>query len=157
MSVAPEYCPGVRILIERMASNPEDFDTEDYDMQSMRRKERKFSKIAKMLDDMVVKNKQEHVWKEWHYLTKEERAALIDAYKAMRRGQFDKRIMERVFDDKFYDRQEEALQRELAQEKQMARMLAQQSLSAQVHHQKLVQSANTTGLGIGNPFSGIFK
>ena len=59
-----------------------------------------------MLDEIVVHGKPNHAWKEWHYLTKEERSALIEAYKAMRRGQFDKRIMERVFDDKFYERQE---------------------------------------------------
>ena len=141
MNEQPEFCAGVRILIERMKTNPEDFDEGEYDLPSMRRKENKFSGVGKLLDEIVVNGKPEYRWKEWHYLSKEERSALIDAYKEMRRGQFDKLIMERVFDEKFYERQDEE-----AQMMKLQRMAMQPMVSQQTVQPGSVIATNTTGL-----------
>jgi hypothetical protein len=140
--MSKEFCAGVRILIERMQTNPEDFAEDDMDLATMRRtRMHKFGRIAKMLEALVTGRRREDVlvdWAEWHYLTKEEQAALIEAFKKMRRVEFDKRIMERVFDDKFYERQEE-------EERQYVFSKTQQAqLQAQV---KANQAAQAQGLG----------
>ena len=130
MKETPEFCAGVKILIERMETNPEDFEADEYDYASMRKtKQKKFSHIAKMLDALLFGPKEvkadvmQH-WKEWGYLSKEEQDALMVAYKKLRRGQFDKQIMERVFDEKFYERQDEQEQMWLQQEAMRRQMLA---------------------------------
>lgn len=136
-----EFCAGVRILIERMATNPEDFAEEDYDQLTMtKRKMAKFGYIAARLERIITgRNKDEVLsnWPEWHYLTKAEQDALIEAFKAMRRTEFDKRIMERVFDDKFYERQEEEERQYVFSKTQQAQLQAQmrasQSAMAQTH------------------------
>jgi hypothetical protein len=141
--MSKEFCAGVRILIERMQTNPEDFAEDDMDLATMRRtRMHKFGRIAKMLEALVTGRRREDVlvdWAEWHYLTKEEQAALIDAFKNMRRVEFDKRIMERVFDDKFYERQEE-------EERQYVFSKTQQAqLQAQVQANKAAQGVITAG------------
>lgn len=133
-----EFCAGVRILIERMQTNPEDFAEDDLDLASMRtRKQHKFSGIANRLERIITGHHKDEVlanWPEWHYLTKAEQDALIVAFKSMRRTEFDKRIMERVFDDKFYERQEEEERQYVFSKTQQAQLQAQikaQHLQAQ--------------------------
>ena len=50
----PEFCAGVKILIKRMQTNPEDFGEGEFDMNSLRPRETKFSQLAKMLDQMLT-------------------------------------------------------------------------------------------------------
>lgn len=123
-----EYCAGVRILIERMATNPEDFAEDDYDQLTMtKRKMAKFGYIAARLERIITgRNKDEVLanWPEWYYLTKYEQDALITAFKTMRRTEFDKRIMERVFDEKFYTRQEEEALAQAQYQQQLAQQRA---------------------------------
>lgn len=155
----PEFCAGVKILIERMQTTPEDFADSDYDFANMRAiKQTKFGHLAKMLEQLVTgrdKAKLLEGWAEWHYLTKEEQTALLDAFKQMRRTEFDKRIMERVFDEEFYTRQE-------AEERERQRYLVRQSMSNQHHLQPgQIQTYTTTetGGGIMNAIGlgGLFK
>lgn len=119
----------MRILIERMQTNPEDFAEEDMDLSNMRtRKQFKFSQIARRLENVITGYRKDETlanWPEWHYLTKDEQDALIETFKAMRRTEFDKRIMERVFDDKFYERQEEEERQYVYSKTQQAQLQAQ--------------------------------
>lgn len=141
MSDPKEFCAGVRILVERMQTNPEDFGEDDTDLANMRiRKQFKFSQIARRLENVITGHRKDETlanWPEWHYLTQAEQDALIEAFKNMRRTEFDKRIMERVFDDKFYERQEE-------EERQYVFSKTQQ---AQLHAQIKAQHLQAQGLG----------
>lgn len=136
-----EFCAGVRILIERMQTNPEDFGEDDHDLANMRlRKQFKFSQVARRLENVITGHRKDETlanWPEWHYLTQAEQDALIEAFKAMRRTEFDKRIMERVFDDKFYERQEEEERQYVFSKTQQAQLQAQikagQAALAQTH------------------------
>lgn len=163
----PEFCAGVKILIERMQTNPEDFGEGDYNMNTLRRTETKFGQLAKMLDQMLTgrdKAKLLEGWAEWHYLSKEEQSALLDAYKQMRRTQFDQRIMERVFDENFYRRQEEAEMEERLMKQQMyqqqlrASQQVPQPVTAMNQHAAM-NAPNSTGLfgSATQAFSGIFR
>ena len=131
--MSKEFCAGVRILIERMQTNPEDFGEDDHDLSSMRlRKQFKFSQIARRLENVITGHRKDETlanWPEWHYLTQAEQDALIEAFKAMRRTEFDKRIMERVFDDKFYERQEEEERQYVFSKTQQAQLQAQMRAS----------------------------
>jgi hypothetical protein len=129
MSDPQEFCAGVRILIERMQTNPEDFADEEHDLANMRRtRAYKFSAIASRLERIITGHLKDEVlakWPEWHYLTPAEQDALLAAYKSMRRTEFDRRIMERVFDDKFYERQDEENQQHIYNQQMQAQMKAQ--------------------------------
>lgn len=158
----PEFCAGVKILIERMQTTPEDFADSDYDFANMRAiKQTKFGLLAKMLEQLVTgrdKAKLLEGWAEWHYLTEEEQTALLDAFKQMRRTEFDKRIMERVFDEEFYTRQEAEAE---AEERGRARYLVRQSMANQHLQPGQIQPYTTTetGGGIMNAIGlgGLFK
>lgn len=146
-----EYCAGVRILIERMATNPEDFADDEYDLPTMqRRKTTKFGHLSKMLEQLLTGRDKARLlesWAEWHYLTKAEQDALLAAYKQMRRVEFDKRIMERVFDDKFYQRQEEEAQAMAAMQQAQTRYLhAQQKQPSQLSPHNNVMGAQPGSL-----------
>lgn len=145
-----EFCAGVRILIERMATNPEDFAEDDMDLATMRRtKVHKFGAIASKLERIITGQHKAEVlanWAEWHYLTKAEQDALIAAFKHMRRVEFDKRIMERVFDEKFYTRQEEEAEAQYQQQLQFAQQRAQMLQPGSV--------LTTNGASIVSPLQG---
>lgn len=106
-----EFCAGVKILLERMKSNPEDFEMLDFDMRTATRVEGRFYDFANSMEAMLLdKTNKERSWGDWQYFTEEERQALIDGFKEMKRAKFDKGIMERVFDERYIERQREQLQ-----------------------------------------------
>jgi hypothetical protein len=107
-----EFCAGVKILLERMKSNPEDFELLDYDSSLMHSVKGRFYDFAQAVEGVVLgKTDKDRPWKDWQYFTEEERQALIAGFKEMKRAKFDKGIMERVFDEKYIDRQHEELQK----------------------------------------------
>ena len=143
--MSEEFCAGVRILIERMQTNPEDFADEEHDLANMRRtKMYRFGAFASRLERVITGHHKDEVlakWPEWHYLTQAEQDALIVAFKNMRRSEFDKRIMERVFDDKFYERQEEEERQYVFSKTQQAQLQAQ----VQANKAALAQGVNPLG------------
>ena len=107
-----EFCAGVKILLERMKSNPEDFELLDYDASLMHSVKGRFYEFAQAVEGVILgKTDKDRPWKDWQYFTEEERQALIEGFKEMKRVKFDKRIMERMFDEKYVERQVEELQR----------------------------------------------
>lgn len=89
-----ELCVGVKILVERMESNPEDFEEGTFDYARDRYIEtRRFRYVRKCLEE-VFKNPDSDKWVEWRYLTAEERDALMAAFIKMERKKFDKSIMD---------------------------------------------------------------
>jgi|688.fasta_scaffold224563_5 hypothetical protein len=123
-----EFCAGVKILLERMKSNPEDFQQHDYDMATNNFIEGRFYDFAKLIGQVVYAGETERPWADWHCFTEEERQALIAGFKEMKRTQFDKNIMERVFDEQYSMER----QREERRQKQQS-IYAQKVHAAQVH------------------------
>lgn len=159
----PEFCAGVKILIERMETNPEDFGEDDYDFASMRKiRETRFGQLAKMFDKLLTGKDKAQVlenWAEWHYLSKEEQAALLEAYKKMRRTQFDERIMKRVFDENFYQRQEDEEKARIAAEnmRRQAQISALQTQPGQFQTIATNTGTSTGGLLSSMGLGGIFR
>jgi hypothetical protein len=107
-----EFCAGVKILLERMKSNPEDFELIDYDASLMHSVTGRFYDFAQAVEGVVLgKTDKDRPWKDWQYFTEEERQALIEGFKEMKRAKFDKKIMERMFDERYIERQHEELQK----------------------------------------------
>jgi len=111
-----EFCAGVKILLERMKSNPEDFELLDHDMRTLQSVKGRFYEFAQSIEGIILgKTDKDRPWKDWQYFTKEERQALIEGFKEMKRVKFDNKIMERVFDEKYVERQVEELHRQYIQ------------------------------------------
>lgn len=143
-----EFCAGVKILLERMKSNPEDFEKHDYDMATNNFIEGRFYDFAKLIGQVVYAGETERPWADWHCFTEEERQALIAGFKEMKRTQFDKSIMERVFDEQYSmerqrEERREARQFIYAQKAQAAQVYAAQA-QGQAH---LAISAQQGGTG----------
>jgi hypothetical protein len=91
-----EFSQGVKILLERMENNPEDFVGSD-DPEKMYETP-KFSVFTDLMRDIVRGDKVKH-WDDWHLLTKEEQSALIQGYKNMMRSRFDRGIMQKLLEE----------------------------------------------------------
>ena len=148
-----EFCAGVKILLERMKSNPEDFELIDYDMSLIQGVQGRFYKFANAMEQVILGDDKGNPWKDWQYFTEEERQALIAGFKEMKRAKFDKGIMERVFDEQYIERQQEAIR--LSKQPQFYKPSLQQAQPGQF---QTITTDNTGGgflggLGLG----GIFK
>ena len=151
-----EFCAGVKILLERMKSNPEDFELIDYDMSLIQGVQGRVYQFAVAMEHVSLGYDEGNPWKDWQYLTKEERQALIAGFKEMKRAKFDKGIMERVFDEQYIERQQEAIR--LSKQPQFYKPSLQQNQQAQPGQFQTITTDNTGGgflggLGLG----GIFK
>jgi len=101
-----EFCAGVKILLERMKSNPEDFEMLDFNAATFKSIEGRFYDFAKSLTKVISCDDDKDIsWQQWRYFTEEERQALIAGFKEMKRTKFDKETMERVFDEQYIERQ----------------------------------------------------
>lgn len=88
-----EFCTGVKILIDRMETHPEDFDEGKLDHSTLSYKHvPRFKYINRCLES-VLKDSKDVAWGDWKYFTEEERKALIQAYTNMKRKKFDAEIM----------------------------------------------------------------
>jgi hypothetical protein len=94
--IEKEFGQGVKILLERMENNPEDFVGSD-DPEKMYETP-KFSVFTDLMRDIVRGDKVKH-WDDWHLLTKEEQSALIQGYKNMMRSRFDRGIMQKLLEE----------------------------------------------------------
>jgi hypothetical protein len=105
-----EFCAGVKILLERMKSNPEDFEMVEFNAATDQGVQGRFYQFAQSMDDVILgKQNKDRPWRDWQYFTEEERQALIGGFKEMKRANFDKHIMERVFDEHYIERQQERI------------------------------------------------
>jgi hypothetical protein len=61
---------GVKILLERMKSNPEDFELLDYDASLMHSVKGKFYEFATAIEGVILgKTDKDRPWKDWQYFT----------------------------------------------------------------------------------------
>ena len=134
-----EFCAGVKILLERMKSNPEDFEVIDFNAATYKSIDGRFYDFAKLLAKVISCDDDKAIsWQEWRYFTEEERQALVAGFTEMQRAKFDKEIMERVFDDQYIERQRKEHQSHVTLQTQMqtAQIRAQ---TAQAFHAAQVQ------------------
>jgi len=132
-----EFCAGVKILLERMKSNPEDFEMLDFNAATFKSIEGRFYDFAKSLAKVISCDDDKDIsWQEWRYFTEEERQALVAGFKEMKRTKFDKEIMERVFDDQYIKRQRKEQQSIYAQKVHAAQVHAAQEnrCKNRLHH-----------------------
>lgn len=89
-----EISDGVKILCDRMESNPEDFLETEYDLSTMHRKLGKFYYEGKQIESLA---KGEIAGKEtFWYLNDTEKAMLVKAYVAMERRLATQRVVEKL-------------------------------------------------------------
>jgi hypothetical protein len=155
-----EFCAGVKILLERMKSNPEDFEILYFNAATFKSVEGRFYDFAKALAKVISCDDDKDIsWQEWRYFTAEERQALVAGFKEMKRTKFDKEIMERVFDDQYIERQRKEQQSIYAQKVHAAQVHAAQ-VQGQAHLAISAQQGGTgfSGGGLMNAIGlGIFK
>jgi hypothetical protein len=147
-----EFSAGVKILLERMKSNPEDFEEIDRDVIRGIHVRGRFYEFAGSMERMILGDKGTP-WRDWYYFTEEERQALIDGFKEMKRVKFDGGIMERVFDEEYVERQREEMRRYHQPQSSPPSMYhPQQNMAAQ-------QARNfaTNNTGGGFDLGGFFK
>lgn len=160
-----EFSAGVKILLERMKSNPEDFELQEFDMKTMHRVEGRFYKFGQNMEQMITGRDKEKLlaqWIDWHYLTKEEQEALIEGFKVMNRAKLDKQIMERVFDETYVQRQREySAEMNRTSTLQLRSKTAQSQQATQLRpmqQENTTTTNSTTGLlgaiGLGGLFGG---
>lgn len=90
--IEKEFSKGVKILIQRMKDNPEDF------MGGVNNMSPKFRTFADLMYDVIRGNKVKD-WHEWYLFTKAEQTALIEGFKDMMRDRFDKDIMSKLLEE----------------------------------------------------------
>ena len=133
--IEKEFCQGVKILLERMKNNPEDFKT---DIQLGMTKP-KFYKFASLMHDLILGRNKERTsaWVDWSMLTKQEQAALMEGFKDMRRQGFSNEVMRMSLADPEVERNEYEVGNTYSTQtaKQIMRISPQ-----------MVQAANTLGI-----------
>jgi hypothetical protein len=136
-----DFCSGVKILLERMQTNPEDFELHDFNPTNMTEVRGKFYDFAKAMNSIVTGMNKQHTlerWSEWHMLTRAEHNALIEGYKMMRRNKFDADILTRMMDNDYEKRQRDAIE----VERQSQRAMMQNAVLRASPLQHNITSAN---------------
>jgi hypothetical protein len=85
-----EYCEGIKILIARMETNPEDFELHG---------DARFLSLARTLEMGLRNPKEMEVYQDWNCLHRREQDALLNAYKEMGRRRFSQGIMQTLLED----------------------------------------------------------
>lgn len=153
-----ELSNAVKVLIARMESHPEDFDTWSPNGRP------KFSGTADSLYGLagLDEAKAGAFW----FLPDADKEALIAAWKKYHLAKFEKDVMETIFDDGSAEREAEELKRRIHYQQmrvQQAQMQNQRMNAAQQSPGQFVPisnaAQNNTGLlgSAANAFSGIFK
>jgi hypothetical protein len=121
----------VTVLIARMESHPEDFDTRGLGHV-------KFRGVADALDCLAgLTGMDKSAGNVYWFLTDTDKEALIEAWKKYHRTAMEKEVMELVFDEDYYERKE----KERLYEEQMKQQMYQQRMAAQ--NQMLSASTGT--------------
>lgn len=91
--IEKEFSQGVKILLERMQNNPEDFIGGDDPYKAP-----KFEMFADLMNN-VIRGEKVKSWQDWYLFTKAEQIALIQGYKDMMRARFDQGIMRKLLEE----------------------------------------------------------
>jgi len=141
----------VTVLIARMESHPEDFDTRGLGHV-------KFRGVADALDCLAgLTGMDKSAGNVYWFLTDTDKEALIEAWKKYHRTAMEKEVMELVFDEDYYERKE----KERLYEEQMKQQMYQHRYIPDDHNPARTNSQNNLiGSGLfsnaGSAFQGIF-
>lgn len=165
-----ELSNAVTVLIARMESHPEDFDMGAIDAPRFGHLAPYLTKLAGGGDELGHRHAHSYVEEPFWFLSEADKQALAEAWKKYHYKTFEKRTMEKVFDEDYYTRQEELRVHTQAMKQQMmqSQISAQQTAiagrgqitplhhnAAQSGYQGLLGSAGNAGLLGG--LTGIFK
>jgi hypothetical protein len=147
-----ELSNAVTVLIARMETHPEDFEYGN-----------KFGDFADAMWSLV--SVDDRVKAPFWFLSEADKQALRDAWAKVHYGRWEKEIMEKVFDEDFYKRRDEAklYEQQMKQQMYQQRMAVQSQLAmgtGTLQPGQILSAQNTsgnTGLGIANAFSGLFR
>lgn len=148
-----EFCTGVKILIDRMETHPEDFDEGKLDHSTLSYKHvPRFKYINRCLES-VLKDSKDVAWGDWKYFTEEERKALIQAYTNMKRKKFDAEIMGMLMEEEQHYRtleQVEDWQVPSLGQQMFQQMKVQQMKEQQIRAQYPPVPTHQTATGFGD-------
>jgi hypothetical protein len=143
----------VTVLIARMESHPEDFELHG-------KHRAKFAGTAESLYGLcgMDKERADAFW----FLNDADKQALIDAWKQFHCKQHEKEVLNAIFDESYYERQQEQEREMVRMKQQMYQAQANQAaMSSRIHPlQNAIQGGNYNGglLGqAGSAIQGIFK
>jgi hypothetical protein len=128
-----ELSNAVTVLIARMETHPEDFDMSAIDAPP------RFGHLAPYLtklagggDELRERHAHAYIEEPFWFLSETDKQALVDAWKHYHYKAFEKRTMERVFDEDYYKRQDEAklYEQQMKQQMYQQRMAVQSQLAA---------------------------
>jgi dipeptidase len=127
-----ELSNAVTVLIARMETHPEDFDMGATDAPRFGHLAPYLTKLAGGGDELAHRHTSSYVEEPFWFLSETDKEALIAAWKHYHYKAFEKRMMERVFDENYYARQEEAklYEQQMKQQMYQQRMAMQNQLAA---------------------------
>jgi len=136
-----ELSNAVTVLIARMESHPEDFE-----LHGMHRA--KFAGTAESLYGLcgMDKERADAFW----FLNDADKQALIDAWKQFHCKQHEKEVLNAIFDESYYERQQE----QEAQMQAMKQRMYQQQIYQQQAHMPQPVSALNSAQGSSNYYNG---
>jgi hypothetical protein len=160
-----ELSNAVTVLIARMESHPEDFAVDDGELYSK-------SKFGDMVNGLYALSEVDTSLKNaFWYLNDADKQALADAWKKYHYTRFEKRVMEKIFDDGAEERERVKMRQQMYQQK--AAMQNQLLASTGTYqtttiqpgqitplHNNAIQGGNYNGglLGqAGNALQGLYK
>jgi hypothetical protein len=119
-----ELSNAVTVLIARMESHPEDFAVDDGELYSK-------SKFGDMVNGLYALSEVDTSLKNaFWYLNDADKQALADAWKKYHYAKFEKRVMEKIFDDGAEEREREMERIKMKQQMYQAQQRAMMQNSA---------------------------
>lgn len=165
--MSEEFCDGVKILLARMETNPEDFVATEKEATG-RLTRPKFHAVSELLRKAVMSQPTKSD-EYWMCLSKEERHALINAYRNLKRKEFSNGVMKTLMADEKEEKESTPAkkmyinpsQMALAQklgisEQEYARQLAMAQRNAAAQNQALQGTGLSGYYGGSTPIQGIF-
>lgn len=167
-----ELSNAVTVLIARMESHPEDFEVNEGELYSARPK----SKFGEMVNGLYALTDGSTTKNAFWYLNDADKQALAEAWKKYHYTKFEKRVMEKIFDDGAEERELElemqrmkhriAMQTAMTQGMAMHNTSYPYTVSAPMQPGQIISASNAaqnntgnTGLlgSAGSALSGLFK
>jgi len=159
-----ELSNAVTVLIARMESHPEDFAVDDGELYSK-------SKFGDMVNGLYALSEVDTSLKNaFWYLNDADKQALADAWKKYHYTRFEKRVMEKIFDDGAEERERVKMRQQMYQQKAAMQNSLMQSTgtyqTTTIKPGQLIPMSNSAQNSSGNTglfgsasqaFSGIFK
>ena len=127
-----ELSNAVTVLVARMETHPEDFDMSALDAPRFGHLAPYLTKLAGGGDELRERHAHAYVEEPFWFLNDADKQALISAWKQYHYKNFEKRTLERVFDEDYYKRQDEAklYEQQMKQQMYQQRMAVQSQLAA---------------------------